>query len=302
MNALIKRTPAEIAFYYKAARPSGSVDLFVEGIDDKLLLDTYIARREARGCAVYTMDTIDFSGFDFRALRLPAPSARSSVIALRKFLIDEGVDVDAHFFLVDRDMEDLCTTPFIAGVELTDSGALPVHLYDNATEQKLADLIYEGRIASNVLKASVASISTEIYLLKAACRRLELGVRILPPTDFIIGNAVDGFALDSSGYTERCLRSSALLGRWGEVAEAVETCKRDLLDTSHRKFALINDHTLWDVLRIIGNKLGSRNNPSSQDIENMIRMTFDVSQLSDHRLFRAIDEHVRARTDLPRDT
>ena len=297
MPMIPKRTLAELAFYYRQTEANGNVDLFVEGADDKLLLDRYIADRNARSCAVYTMDTIDFSGFDFVSLGLPAPSARSCVIALRKFLSDHNVEVGKHLFLVDRDTEDLCSTPLIEGVEVTDSGALPVHLYDNEVERRLADLIYAGRISPQTLKNSVTSICTDIYLIRAASKRMGLGIRILPSADFISGNANDGFSLDIAGYLERCLHSCALTTRHSQVMVQIDECRTALSAANLRKFALINDHTLWEVLRVIGSRLGSANNRSAQDIEEMVRMTFDAAQLSGHRLFRTIEQHVGARAE-----
>lgn len=294
MTGLPKRTLDELAFYYKQAAPQGEIDFFVEGADDKLLLDTYIMSRHATSCPVYTMDTIDFSGFDFRALGLAAPSARSSVIALRKFLCDQGVNVGQHLFLVDRDTEDLCATPLIDGIELTDSGSLPVHLYDNIVERKLAELIYERKIDPLVLKHSVTSICTEVYLLRAAAKILEYGIRVLPPADLIEGNRVGGFRLNGRDYIERCLHASSLIDRLGEVMTQVETCREALDNTNIRKYALINDHTLWDVLKEIGVRVGASNKRSSKDVEEMVRMTFDADQLSGHRLFRAIEDRVAA--------
>lgn len=294
MAQIPKRTLEELAFYYRQAGPR-NVDIFVEGPDDKLLLDAYVRERNARGCAVYTMDTIDFAGTDFRGLGLPAPSARSAVIALRKFLTDNGVDASQHLFLVDRDTEDLCATPLINGVQLTDSGALPVHLYDNSVEARLSALIYAGKIAPDTLKRSVTSICTEVYLMRAASKRLGLGLRILSSTDFVVGNGVDGFSFDLEGYLERCARSCGLYHEYDRIVATIDACRAELSASNLRKFALINDHTLWEVLRAIGLKLGSSNNRSSADIEELVRMTFDATQLSGHRLFRTIEEHVSTR-------
>lgn len=296
MSKLPKRTLNELAFYYKQAAPHEAVDFFVEGADDKLLLDAYIESRHAVSCPVYTMDTIDFSGVNFRALGLPAPSARSSVIALRKFLADEGINVERHLFLVDRDLEDLCATPLIDGIELTDSGALPVHLFDNVVERKFAELIYERKIDPLILKQSVNSICAEVYLLRVAAQILECGIRTLPPGDLIVGTRVDGFSLNGRNYIERCLHASQLIDRFEDVLAQVESSRQALLEKDLRKFTLINDHILWDVLKEIGSRVGASNNRSSKDVEELVRMTFDADQLSGHRLFRAIEEHVIARS------
>lgn len=254
-----------------------------------MLLDTYIELRQTVSCPVYTMDMIDFSGVDFGAFGLPAPSARSSVIALRKILKDENIDVGKHVFLVDRDVEDLCETPLIDGIELTDSGALPVHLYDNVTERKFADLVFEGKIDLNVLKCSVNAICTDVYLLRVAAKALHLGIRILPPSDLITGSRIDGYSLDFRGYAERCLNASCHIDRLDDVLAHAEI-SRDIISKKNLKsFSLINDHTLWDVLKTIGSRVSASNNRSSKDVEEMVRMTFDPAQLSEHRLFQAIE-------------
>jgi hypothetical protein len=292
MTNLPKRTIGELVFYYtKASRQKGS-DIFVEGAGDKLLLDNYIKSREVDASPVYTMDMIDFSGVDFSGLGLSAPSARSSVIALRKILKDEEVDVDRHLFIIDRDTEDLCETPLIEGIELTDSGALPVHLYDNLVERKFADLIFSQQISSRLLKLSVNSVCTDVYLLKVASQSLGLGVRALPVGDFVNGSRVDGFTLDFRAYVERCLYACGAADRLDEVMAHTEVSRSRISAKSLRNFALINDHTLWDVLKSIGARVSASNNRSVKDIEEMVRMTFDPDQLSEHRLFQAIEQRV----------
>ncbi|MBB4725780.1 hypothetical protein [Xanthomonas euvesicatoria] len=292
MTNLPKRTLSEILFYYKKVANRDGGDIFVEGAGDKLLLDTYIESRQVASCPVYTMDMIDFSGVDFGSLGLPAPSARSGVIALRKILKDENVDVSKHIFLVDRDVEDLYETPLMDGIELTDSGALPVHLYDNITERKFSDLVFEGKIDLDVLKNSVNAICTDVYLLRVAAKSLKLGIRILPPGDLITGSRVVGYRLDFREYVERCLNASQCIDRVEQVLAHAESSRHIILEKNLRKFTLINDHTLWDVLKIIGSRLNKSNNRSSKDIEELVRMTFDPIQLSGHRLFQAIENRV----------
>ena len=290
MNKIPKRTLDEIVFFYKHNPSRTGVDFFVEGPSDKLLIDSYLKARRGRVSPVYTMDSIDFSGVDFSGLGLPTPSARSCVVVLRKVLVEEGVDLSKNFFLVDRDIEDVCPTPLINGVELTDSGALPVHLYDNRVEKKISELIYKSGIDSVVLKNSVNSICKSIYMLRAAARNLDCGVRILSPADFIRGDAISGFSLDARAYIERCLHASDQYSRLEDICLAYDKCREQLDSMALRGFSLINDHSLWDVLKEIGARVEPSNNRSSKDIEEIVRMTFDADELSGHRLFCSIDK------------
>lgn len=109
MDEFPKRKISELAFLYKT-EPSLGKDIFVEGPGDKWIIDYYLGERSLRG-RVYTVDSVDFSGVDFGSLGLPHPSSRSAVIALRRELEASGVDVSSMMFIVDRDQEDIVSSP-----------------------------------------------------------------------------------------------------------------------------------------------------------------------------------------------
>lgn len=292
MSVLPKRTLQELAFYYKYSANDEDCDLFVEGASDKLIIDNFISGYGGMHYPVYTMDSIDFSGLNFSALGLNAPSSRSCVVALRKYLEDQNISLANHMFIVDRDIEDVHVTPYIAGVEVTDSGALPVHLYDNKAEDQLCNIILRRKVPIDIFKQSVNEACRSIYLLRAASARLSLSVRILSPRDFISGTRAAGYSLDLSGYVDRCLYASNLIEVKKDVMQEIELVDDQLKKCQINKYAMINDHDLWEVLKKIVDLSGDSSNKSARDIEDLVKMTFNHSSLKEHRLFRLIEAHL----------
>lgn len=290
MSGLPKRTLEELAFYYLKVSNSDR-DIFVEGAKDKLIIDNYLSDKDP-GRQVYTMDMIDFSGMHFDALGLNAPSARSSVIALRKFLLDQGVDLAGRTFIVDRDIEDAKPTPYMNGVEITDSGALPVHLYDNRAEVRFCEVLLRGNVAPEVFKAGVNGVCFELYLVRAAASTLGRPVRILSPRDLISGGPVDGFSLDSLQYLNRCLHASGQIGIESEMLFEIGRLRKEISQRRLPKYSFINDHDLWEVIKRILDLSGDGSNKSTRDIEDIVLMMFDQGALASQRLFRVLEATV----------
>ncbi len=294
MSGARKRQLGELVFYYRRnAERHGTKDLFVEGGGDKLLMDRYFSVRSVSEkfsrVAVYSMDSIDFSGTDFSAFELPAPSARSCVIALRKILSDSGASLKNLAFLIDRDIEDVRPTPHVKDILLTDSGALPVHLFDNNAEERICGLILDGRIDVSVFKRSVNSICRGVYTVRAASMVKQAPAKILSPKGFIRGNVAAGYDLDVRGYLERCLYAGNCHERYDEIYEAVGDVDSRLDALELRPFSFINDHDLYVTLKEIFDLAGDRANRSAKDIEGLILMTYDHSELERHSLFEGLD-------------
>jgi len=235
------------------------------------------------------MDTIDFSGTDFSAYGLPAPSARSCVIALRKILSDSGAGLKNLAFLVDRDVEDVRPTPHVQDVLLTDSGALPVHLFDNNAEERICALILGGKIRVPVFKNSVNSICKGVYIVRAAAMMVGAPVKIVSPKDFISGCVNDGYDIDLDGYLSRCLYAGRCHDRYDEVRDSVEQVRSQLSGLGLRPFSFINDHDLYITLKEIFDLAGDGVNRSAKDIEGLILMTYNHNELGRHRLFEELD-------------
>ena len=282
-----KRLLSELVFAYRK-RGREVVDLFVEGGKDKLLIDRFIAETARSQVAVYSMDSIDFSGTDFNKLGLLAPSARSEVIALRKAMHEAGVDLDGMLFLVDRDQEDLVPTPHINGVTLTDSGALPVHLFDNRVEGLICAMLLAGRVSVEVLKKSVVNVCSSIYAVRSAALMLRVPAKIQSPKDFLVRGDGGIYSLDVDGYLQRCLHAGKAIEHIGEMRKCVEEVLVKIDGLKVPRFVFLNDHDLWAVLRDLFHKFGDNSNKSADDIEGAVLMTFNANELSGQALFKGI--------------
>jgi len=180
----------------------------------------------------------------------------------------------------------------MSGVEVTDSGALPVHLYDNKAEHQLCNIILKKKVPIDIFKKSVNEACKSIYLLRAASARLSLPVRILSPRDFISGTRAIGYSLDLNGYVDRCLHASSLIEEKKGLMDEIGLVNDYLTKCQINKYAMINDHDLWEVLKKIIDLSGDSSNKSVRDIEDLVKMTFNRSSLKEHRLFRLIEAHL----------
>ncbi|WP_313642949.1 hypothetical protein [Stenotrophomonas sp.] len=286
--SLPKRTIEELSFIYGRQPEMLQGSIFVEGITDKTLLDSYIRMRGVSGKYVYCMDTIDFSSVDFGMLGLPSPSSRSSVIALRKVMDGAGVDVTRAKFLIDRDQEDMLTTRHLDGVDLTDAGALPVHLFDNRVEYNLAAIVARGNISYEVLKSSVANICADIYALRVVNGRSDYGIKFLSPITYIAGCSESGFCIDVRSYVERCILAGRCHCSISDVIDEFVAVRAELDGLNYPRYRFINDHDLWAVLKAILDCVTAPMKRSVEDVEALVLATFDAGELASHKLFSNI--------------
>jgi len=285
-----KRLLSELVFAYRKRAARSGVDFFVEGPKDKLLMDKFLAEQAPAHFAVYAMDSIDFTGKNIAELGLPAPSARSEVIALRQELIDAEVDLSGTFFLVDRDQEDIVPSPLIDGVHVTDSGALPVHLFDNLVEALLCAMLLEGRISADILKRSVFKICRAIYIVRSAAKLLGVSAKITSPKEFIVKLPDGSCELNLDGYMTRCLYAGGAISSLESMRLCVVEVAERVDELGLPGFTFVNDHDLWAVLRDLFKVFGDKSNKSAEDIEGAVLMTFSSRKLSSHDLFKRVSE------------
>lgn len=285
---LPKRTVEELIFIYARQPDMLQGGIFVEGVGDKVILDNYLYVQGVGGKYVYCMDTIDFSGIDIKAMGLPFPSSRSAVIALRKVMKEAGIDIARARFLVDRDQEDFLATRHLEGVDLTDAGALPVHLFDNRVERNIAAVVARGKISYEILKSSVVGICLDIYALRVVNGRKDYGMKFISPINYVTGCLVGGFHFDIRAYAYSCIQA----GRCGCLPEDVfdeqDEVRRELEELGRPKYRFINDHDLWAVLKAILDHATAPMKRSIEDVEALVMATFDARELATHRLFSSI--------------
>lgn len=285
-----KRTLDELVLRYRIGKVNER-EIYVEGLQDKTLLE-YFLRAKKLSAPVYTADTIDIPGGIVQARGLDLPSSRSTVIATRAELIERGIEVGGQLYVVDRDQEDLVQTPHIDGVSLTDFGSLLMHLLDDRAFERIALLVGRGAISVETLTEATHRIGGEVTLLRAAAKRLKVPLRILNPSPFIAGGPVNGFTFDADGYRRACLHSCDCIAMDVELSAAVEACRFDVQQMNLQSRVLLNDHDVWLVVRSILRLSGDAVNRSSDDIRDLVLMSFDHVSLEVDPLFRRILEHV----------
>jgi len=282
-----KRTLDELALRYRLGKVD-SREIFVEGIQDKVILDHLLEVRGVRA-AVYTADTIEMPNILLTSRGLTAPSSRSIVIATKDELMQRNVDISEHLFIVDRDQEDLIATPCINGCDATDFGSLLVHLVDEKSLRRLIVLAGRGLVAYEVFEYSIYSISRNLYLIRSAAKRISLPLRMLSPSPFIVrdkGTGMYGLAIDN--YIKSCLHSCDLICRENDLRNELDSCRSELDALRLDPRVCVNDHELWVIIRSILKDAGDPVNRSADDVRDLFLMSFDPEKLADTPLFRKI--------------
>lgn len=283
-----RRTIEELATRYRLGQVDGR-EVYVEGLQDKAILDHFTRSRGVRA-DVYTVGSVIVPAAAITDRGLDNPSSRSGVIALRAELERNGVNVEEHIFLVDRDQEDLVPTPYIDGCDMTAFGTLAVHLVGRPSIERLCSLAARQVIDADTLEESIYRISKSLYAVRSAAKRKAIPLKMLAVGAFISGRSTSGFDIDMVGYLSACLFSSGLVDRRDEVLEEVQLCVRDIEARSLDPRVFINDHELWVIIKTILSKSGDKVNRSAEDVRDMFLVGCEIDALDDVPFFSRLME------------
>lgn len=286
-RAVPRRSIDELALRYKL-NPGLGRDIYVEGLRDKGLIEWYLRKRDVSDASVYTIDTVDVPESALLARGLDGGSSRSRVVALRSELAGRGVDVDSQLFIVDRDQEDLCPTPCIDGVLLTDYGALMTHLAQPDAFLRLVQLVGRDRVSHEDFMGFLDVACSEVYLIRSAAKRLRLPVKFLDADDFVRVDKVRGLVFDAAGYLARCAIASGLARSLDALRAEIEVCRGEVGRLAFGSFAAANDHDLFGFAKKALRLAGDGVNRTSDSICDLFLMSADVSVLKEHNLFKAL--------------
>jgi hypothetical protein len=283
-----RRRIDELALSYRAAK-TRLHDIYVEGSNDKLLLD-WCFRDAAPRIAVYNVDSIEVPDHEVARLNLSPGSARSRVLTLASVLSDRVETARLPLFIVDRDQVDLhpirLNPPTLA---VTDYGTLELGFISEESFNNLAHVACKNRLAGQQLMQRSLDISFRLGLIRAAAKRLEVPLRILDAADFIeAGGEVVRF--DHARYLDRCANASNLIGRRDELREEVELCEAQFNQLQADRRLLVNDHDLHRVLRRIAKVIGGDNTRAPEQIRDLLLMASSPAMLSGSKLAQWISE------------
>lgn len=264
-------------------------DVYVEGRNDKWVLDWYFRERGAEA-VVYAIDTVDVPDGLLVSLGLNPGSARSRVIALSHYLSDAGVDLSDIRFLVDRDQEDLIATPRLnERVSLTDIATLELTLAHDGSLRRLSDVACCGRVDPEHFIDRIFEISSEIFLIRASAKRLGLPLKILTPDDFIfVRNGSIEF--DASGYIQRILVASNSVRHRDAVEAELERCRMQATSLCLSRKLMANDHDVLAIALRIARQCGGLANRSVDDVRSLLLMGLEIDLFDSQPSVRSLAE------------
>jgi hypothetical protein len=284
MPASRRRTLEELLQRYRRVELVG-VDLYVEGVGDKALLDYYLRSIGRGDVHVYAVDSVDVPDGKLVELGLSPGSNRNRVLALAELLRRNGVLSDTLQFLVDRDQEDLAPSgPFIENVMVTAWGSLSLGLATDASLRRIAEVHCGATsLPARVSEASFR-IARHMYVLRAAAKRLDLPLSVLSPDDFIVLRA-QSIDFNFRDYVSRVCIQSGSAREVDRVLAECDSCMDIVVAMELSREVTANDHDLFGVLLKLLRLHGGMTSRSVIDVRAQLRMASGPHELEAQESF-----------------
>jgi hypothetical protein len=264
------------------------VDVYVEGREDKYLLDWHFRRTGFRERFVYSIDSVEVPDGLLVEHGLDPHSARNRIIVLASHLQNAGITPEQSRLIVDRDQEDLVKTRGLSDdLIVTGHGALSIALTANKSLQTIGELFCHDHIAGDVFADDVYAAAARLYLIRAAAKRLGFPLKIGAVTDFV-SVAKNRIRFDETAYIRRMAEASGLVGSLGELAAEIVRCEAIASGLALPAEVMANDHDLLAVsLRVI-RLCGGLVNRSEDDLRLMMMARLDSDLLDEYDVIKRL--------------
>lgn len=294
MSGLPKRTVEELATLYR--REPTLRDIFVEGTDDRALIEWYLVNRTAAKVSVREIDLVEVPA-DLVLKHGLTVGNRGRVIALAKELSEQLVDGRSVTCVADADFDLLLGTvhdcPLLV---FSDYACVEMYFFNERVLRKLF-AVYLGRPADHVprMMTDLASVLQRLFIIRLANVTLNLGIEWLTCERQCTksGDAVD---FDEPEYVRRYLQKGSCAAEEDRFnAEIARHAQSLAADPRHQ----INGHDLCTLLawylRQIVNDNRRKKLIAEGILERALFACIELDQLDSEPMFRTILARVTAR-------
>jgi hypothetical protein len=204
-----RRTIDELELRYRLEPELG--DVFVEGVSDAAFIAWFLDQNQREGWRVYPIDTVDIPSERVRAREL-AVGERGEALTLGLELSERLQDFEGRGPLIVTDQDDdalgegdgigcdLCL--------LTDFTAMELYAFNTRTVDKfLRVFVRTNRIGADDLIALLGPALVEVFLLRAALRRVEKRIGIMNEITRCCSRSAEGIRVDITELARRSLNA-----------------------------------------------------------------------------------------------
>jgi hypothetical protein len=265
----------------------GLKDIYVEGENDKDLIEWVLSAHNIKDISVYSIDGIEINNDILERHKLNRGSNRSKVLALSTEL-SQSLPVTCKIVCIaDRDQEDYLPSGLgNCFLEFTDYNSTELYLLRSSIIRKFISLVLGGfPISEDRLVTQVLPILEDLYVLRLANQVLDWNMEWIKNfTKYV--KITEEFSFDRESFQKAYLQKN---GKWNEkvVFERKVQELRSMFKEDPR-FRL-RGHDLMDLLYyVVKKRKSSRKFGNVETFRGAFMGCLELSELSGERLFQRI--------------
>lgn len=278
------RTIAELISLYTLE--SDLIDLYVEGITDKLIIDNY---NEYKNLEVNTIEinNLDFTGVDFEDLDFE--SNKDKLILLSRILTANQIVSKVHC-LIDKDFDGILK-PLEQNKYLlrTDFCCIESYFFSRKVIQKFIDIgIRRFPFDSDLILEEVGSVLRCLFIMELIKLHFNLNFSLLKIENnlkVIRSSGKVGFNFED--YLSKFILANSLTSKKNEIFEFKEKIEKNL-DADCRN--TMNGHYFIEVLFLYINKIKSAPSFNLLSFERAFLLSLQPDHFEEYKLFKIISE------------
>ena len=262
-------------------------DIYVEGINDKNLIEWVLSAHNIKDIRVYSIDGVEVNDDILKRHGLNKGSNRSKVLALSAELAQSLPVTRKIVCIADRDQEDYL--PSNLGncfLEFTDYNSIELYLLKSSVIRKFISLVLGGfPISEDRLIAQAIPILEDLYILRLAGQVLNWNMEWIPFTKKYV-KITEEFSFDRERFQKAYLLKN---GKWHRKAvfEAKVEKLRSMLKDDFR--LRLRGHDLMELLYyVVKKRKTSRKFGDVDTFRGAFMGCLELSELSSERLFQRI--------------
>ena len=264
----------------------GLKDIYVEGVNDKNLIEWVLSAHNIKDISVYSIDGVEVNDDILERHGLNKGSNRSKVLALSVELAQSLPVTCKIVCIADRDQEDYLPSGLgNCFLEFTDYNSIELYLLKNSMIRKLISLVLGGfPISEDRLVAQSIPILEELYVLRLAGQVLDWNMEWIKFTKYV--QIDEEFSFDSEGFQKAYLLKNRKWYRKAVFKAKVEELRSMLKDDPRLR---LRGHDLMELLYYaVKKRKSSRKFGNVHTFRGAFMGCLELSELSSERLFQRI--------------
>jgi hypothetical protein len=261
----------------------GLKDIYVEGSDDKAILEGILQEQQVDGVAVFEISSVELPtepGED--------TGCRTKVVKLARALTRAFRGKQLHVAcVIDSDLDYVTGAGENNALLLrTDYASMEMYFFTSDVFEKLNKQGLRGRrLTDHMVNGFMASALTSLFLIRCVNAKREWQLEYLR-FDKLVSFGRGRFGFDLDGYVERYLSKNGCPGRREEFLRQVNAV--ELPDGLDRR-CFIHGHDFLSLLRLMLNKLRGKSVYGSEEVVfNLLRVCANYASLAQEPMFATI--------------